>query len=108
MKINQHVKTLGASAALVALVLALSNTSHVNAESENSLARIGLRVAPVPLDLNGKDPDLVGWGSYIVNVTRLQWMPLFRSRNRICSRRQPVFFSDAGEGEPRQLPRWRP
>jgi hypothetical protein len=68
MKIKQHAKTLGATAALVALVLALSNLSHVNAESEDSLSKIGLRMAPVPLNMNGKDPELVGWGSYIVNV----------------------------------------
>jgi hypothetical protein len=31
-------------------------------------ARIGLSIAPVSLDLRGKDPELVGLGSYIVNA----------------------------------------
>jgi hypothetical protein len=30
--------------------------------------RKGLRIAPVPLDLTDKNPDLVGLGSYIVNA----------------------------------------
>jgi hypothetical protein len=68
MNIKQHKKTLGATAALVALILGLSNLSDVNAESEDSLSKVGLRMAPVPLNMNGKDSELVGWGSYIVNV----------------------------------------
>jgi len=28
----------------------------------------GFNIAPVPLDLRGLDPTLVGWGSYIVNA----------------------------------------
>jgi hypothetical protein len=31
-------------------------------------ARTGLRIAPVPLNLRGKNPELVGLGSYIVNA----------------------------------------
>jgi hypothetical protein len=31
-------------------------------------ARIGLGIAPLPLDLRGKDRELVGLGSYIVNA----------------------------------------
>jgi hypothetical protein len=31
-------------------------------------ARIGLRIAPVPLDLKGKNHELVGLGSYILNA----------------------------------------
>jgi hypothetical protein len=31
-------------------------------------ARIGLRIAPVPLNLTGKNRELVGLGSYIVNA----------------------------------------
>jgi len=30
--------------------------------------RIGLRLAPVPLDLSGKNPALVGLGSYLVQI----------------------------------------
>ena len=36
--------------------------------SENSAIQIGLQIAPVPLDMNGKNPALVGLGSYIVNA----------------------------------------
>jgi hypothetical protein len=36
--------------------------------SENSKIQIGYAIAPVPLDLNGKNPALVGLGSYIVNA----------------------------------------
>jgi hypothetical protein len=36
--------------------------------SERSLVRIGFAVAPVPLNTRGKDKELVGLGSYIVNV----------------------------------------
>jgi hypothetical protein len=34
----------------------------------SSEARIGLRIAPVPLNLRGKNLELVGLGSYIVNA----------------------------------------
>lgn len=37
-------------------------------DSENSKIRIGYAIAPVPLDLKGKNPALVGLGSYIVNA----------------------------------------
>jgi hypothetical protein len=36
--------------------------------SESSRIQIGLQVAPVPLDMTGKNPALVGLGSYIVNA----------------------------------------
>ena len=36
--------------------------------SEAELAAIGLRLAPVPLDLVGRDRRLVGLGSYLVNL----------------------------------------
>jgi hypothetical protein len=35
---------------------------------EGSKIRIGLAIAPVPLDMAGKNPALVGLGSYIVNA----------------------------------------
>lgn len=37
-------------------------------KSENSKIQIGYAIAPVPLDLKGKNPALVGLGSYIVNA----------------------------------------
>ena len=36
--------------------------------SETSAIQIGLQIAPVPLDMTGKNPALVGLGSYIVNA----------------------------------------
>lgn len=68
MKTRQFTKTLGTVVAFGAIVLALSNLSHVKAESEESRSRIGLKVARVPLNMAGKDPELVGYGSYLVNV----------------------------------------
>jgi hypothetical protein len=37
-------------------------------DSEASLVRIGFEIAPVPLNLMGKDPWKVGLGSYLVNA----------------------------------------
>jgi hypothetical protein len=37
-------------------------------KSESSKIQIGFAIAPVPLDLKGKNPALVGLGSYIVNA----------------------------------------
>jgi hypothetical protein len=36
--------------------------------SQDSRIQIGFRIAPVPLNLEGKNPALVGLGSYIVNA----------------------------------------
>src|SRR4051794_4815650 len=41
----------------------LGQKDHLSAE-----ARIGLSIAPVSLDLRGKNHELVGLGSYIVNA----------------------------------------
>lgn len=38
------------------------------ARREKKRIKIGLDIAPVPLNLNNKDEDLVGLGSYIVNA----------------------------------------
>jgi len=42
--------------------------ANVDNESESKIKR-GLEIAPVPLNLTGKNRALVGLGSYIVNVT---------------------------------------
>jgi len=68
MKTMKFATTLGTVASLGAMVLVLTTTSHVKAESEESLSKKGLRLAPVPLNLQGKNPELVGYGSYLVNV----------------------------------------
>ena len=46
------------------LVLAQDNGN----KDEGSLIRIGFAIAPVPLNLEGKNHDLVGLGSFIVNA----------------------------------------
>ena len=39
------------------------------AQDEKLAIQIGYAVAPIPPNIAGLDPDLVGLGSYIVNVT---------------------------------------
>ena len=43
-------------------------TQNGDSEGEESLVRKGFKIAPVPLDLEGKNRDLVGLGSFIVNA----------------------------------------
>jgi hypothetical protein len=68
---------IAAGAAFTAIVLAglliSSNPGHAADDGEgsgdaDSKVRIGFQTAPVPLNLAGKNRDLVGLGSYIVNV----------------------------------------
>ena len=44
------------------------NQNSQGADNEEAKVRIGLRIAPVPLNMKGKNPALVGLGSYIVNA----------------------------------------
>jgi hypothetical protein len=70
----QITRPAGVVAAVALLGFAgLSITSHrVHADSSetDSAVQIGFAIAPVKLNLTGKDPALVGKGSYLVN-TRL-------------------------------------
>jgi len=76
MKTQQLVKmAVGAVLTLgvIALVGLLSTSPTVQAQNngnsdEKQLVRIGYAIAPVPLNLDGKDRDLVGLGSFIVNA----------------------------------------
>ncbi len=69
-------KALGVGALGLLLVWAVSMSSgreHASdfeggQHDEESLVRIGLEIAPVPLNLAGKSRHLVGLGSYIVNA----------------------------------------
>src|SRR5271157_1165039 len=66
---------------MIIFCLLVSGTSaaaqSVNSQSDNGrwsqdeklMIRIGLAVAPVPLNIARKDQDMVGMGSYLVNVT---------------------------------------
>jgi hypothetical protein len=73
MTLKRIVKaTLAVSAAGIMVFAGMRLGSlKVHADEQDSnqqLADIGLRIAPVPLKLEGKDPILVGLGSYIVNA----------------------------------------
>jgi hypothetical protein len=75
MTLNQFVKPAGAIAVFTAIVLAamLSSSRPVRATDDDndrkeSKVRIGFEIAPVPLNLEDKDRELVGLGSYIVNA----------------------------------------
>jgi hypothetical protein len=71
---KQVVRTAGAVAAISAIILAgmLISSPRVRAnedDSDRSESRIqqGFEIAPVPLNLAGKNRALVGLGSYLVN-----------------------------------------
>jgi hypothetical protein len=76
MILKKFVNPAGAIALLAVIVLAvtLSSSRSVKAHDDDdndrneSKVRIGLRIAPVQLDFDGKDRELVGLGSYIVNA----------------------------------------
>ena len=74
MNVKRMLIALAAAAAFAALLAAgsLSGTTPAYADDagdgEQSRIRIGFEVAPVPLNMAGKDPALVGLGSYYVNV----------------------------------------
>jgi len=56
--------------AVLALVGGLTGPSYVRAgdADDESRVRRGLDIAPVPLDFKGRDRELVGLGSYLVNA----------------------------------------
>jgi hypothetical protein len=61
------------SLSVFALILVVTGVSTGQSGSslsadEQARVRIGFQIAPVPLNLHKKDPDLVGLGSYIVNT----------------------------------------
>ena len=76
MKTQQLFKmATGAVLALgvIAVTGLLSTSPTVQAQSnenngEEQLVHIGYAIAPVPLNLEGKNRDLVGLGSFIVNA----------------------------------------
>jgi hypothetical protein len=75
MNVNKLVITLTTGGVFAAVVVLgfLSGTSRVQADdgegdAEQSRIRRGFEIAPVPLNLQGKDRELVGLGSYLVNA----------------------------------------
>ncbi len=71
---RQFVKAAGAVAAFLAIVLTgvVSSSPRVKAQddgnNDDSKIQQGFAIAPVTLNLNGKNLALVGLGSYIVNA----------------------------------------
>jgi cytochrome c553 len=66
-----RLATAAALAAVIALGLALTpQTGRANHDDDDEDVRIqiGYRVAPVPLNLRGRNRELVGLGSYIMNA----------------------------------------
>jgi len=56
---------------VAAFALIMVNIGKEKARGDDdfeSRARIGLRIAPLPLNLEGRDAELVGYGSYLVNA----------------------------------------
>lgn len=75
MEASQFIASSGTVAAVFATVLlgSLAGTSQaqasdVNAATEASRIQEGFNIAPVPLNLTGKNRALVGLGSYLVNA----------------------------------------
>lgn len=64
MRQRYLIQTGGLFTALAAVAFVYSG----EATGEEAKIRKGLEIAPVPLNLAGKDPALVGLGSYIVNA----------------------------------------
>ena len=53
---------------ILLIFLVYARTTDAQGSSENSQIQIGMDIAPVHLDLTGKNRSLVGLGSYIVNA----------------------------------------
>src|SRR5215469_1875599 len=63
----------GAGAVTLALIVLASMSTkvprvHAYDDDTDPRIKIGFKIAPVPLNLTGKDRDLVGLGSYLVNA----------------------------------------
>ena len=66
----RRVSPLGAAivaAVVLGTVLLVSPIAHAQSTGQ-SRVQIGYAISPVPLNLEGKNPALVGLGSYIVNA----------------------------------------
>ena len=73
MTLTQIVNSGGAGAAVMLLgcFAGMSITSvrvHADSSESDSRVQIGFAIAPVTLNLNGRNPALVGKGSFIVNA----------------------------------------
>jgi hypothetical protein len=69
LKLDKEKKWSGIFTALIFSVASLSPAlAHADdVSADEAVVRRGFEIAPVPLNLRGKDRDLVGLGSYLVN-----------------------------------------
>ncbi|HUI59075.1 MAG TPA: hypothetical protein VLX90_02565 [Steroidobacteraceae bacterium] len=71
MNATRLYRILSAASVITALALAYSGPfGHAHArelDSDDARVRTGFEIAPVPLNLEGKNRELVGLGSYLVN-----------------------------------------
>lgn len=72
MATKSLAKLVGAVVTLIAVVLTIISVKAPRArasdDEDESLIKIGFKIAPVPLNLQGKDRAKVGLGSYLVNA----------------------------------------
>jgi hypothetical protein len=72
MRSEQSIKVTAAIVAVAAIglvgILASSSTVQARDDDKDSRIQKGFEIAPVPLNFEGKDRDLVGLGSYLVNA----------------------------------------
>src|SRR5579864_8132196 len=72
MTIQSCAKVAGAVVTFVAVILAAMSIkaprAHADDDDTESMIKIGFEIAPVPLNLAGKDRAKVGLGSYLVNA----------------------------------------
>jgi len=80
MKLTRIVESVGVAVVVAIALTGVSHPSRVQAqdnnnqgnnnsgENEQTLIQIGFQINPVPLSLGGKDQNLVGLGSYLVNA----------------------------------------
>lgn len=71
MKIREFLLRAAVGGGCIGIVVAAFSVHAPRAQAQDApttLAQIGMAVAPVPLNLTGKDQQLVGVGSYLVNV----------------------------------------
>ena len=95
---TRFLKTAGVIMAFTATILAgmMTNSKRVSArdndQTEESKIQRGFDIAPVPLNLHGKNRALVGLGSYIVNaVGDCNGCHSAGPITEFAKRRQPVF-----------------
>lgn len=68
MKVVRMIAVVIGMVTLIAIVMRTQSGQAQGQGNDESKITQGFEIAPVPLDLSGKNPALVGLGSYIVNA----------------------------------------